>query len=191
MAILLPNHTLEEIPDLLFTELRKGSAQKKHPFRNVVLSTLNQESARSRWVVFRKLTQENHFLIYTDARSEKVAELKENQNCSLLFYHNRQGLQIRLNGRAQIHHDNEWTRKYWPGVQGSAIKSYTSLSAPGSPIHTIEEGYHWTETPSDQYFNIIEFSPNEIDVLQLDRDGHIRAVFQNVEDTWKGTFVAP
>ncbi|MEL7223236.1 MAG: hypothetical protein AAGJ93_18060, partial [Bacteroidota bacterium] len=66
MALILPHHTLEETPNLLFSELRKGTVQKKHPFRNVVFSTLSQGAPKSRWVVFRKLTDNYSFLIFTD-----------------------------------------------------------------------------------------------------------------------------
>ena len=40
MAIILPNSKLEEIPSLIFSELRKGTFKKKHPFKNVVLTTI-------------------------------------------------------------------------------------------------------------------------------------------------------
>ena len=43
MAIILPNSKLDEIPSLIFSELRKGTFRKKHPFKNVVLSTVNEK----------------------------------------------------------------------------------------------------------------------------------------------------
>jgi pyridoxamine 5'-phosphate oxidase len=94
MPLVLPHHTLEEIPQLLYTELKKGMVQKKHPFRNVVFSTSAQESPMSRWVVCRHITYEQGFYIYTDGRSQKILELNQNPNCNLLFYHDRHGLQI-------------------------------------------------------------------------------------------------
>ncbi|MFB0908405.1 MAG: pyridoxamine 5'-phosphate oxidase family protein, partial [Spirosomataceae bacterium] len=86
MALILPQHQLEEIPQIIFAELRKGTVQKKHPFRNVVFGTVAEKHPKSRWVVFRKLTENQRFLIFTDSRSGKAAELKKNNSCSLLFY---------------------------------------------------------------------------------------------------------
>ena len=68
MAIILPNSKLDEIPSLIFSELRKGTFKKKHPFKNVVLTTVNEKTPKSRWVVFRKLTLQQNLLIYTDSR---------------------------------------------------------------------------------------------------------------------------
>ena len=72
MPIILPNNTLREIPDIIFSELRKVVSRKKHPFKNVVLTTVNDQTPLSRWVVFRKLTLEQNLLVFTDARSEKI-----------------------------------------------------------------------------------------------------------------------
>ncbi len=191
MALILPQHTLAEIPNILFTELRKGSVQKKHPFRNVVFNTVSGNLPKSRWVVFRKLTENASFLIYTDARSEKVTELKENSNCALLFYHNRQGVQIRFEGTALIHQQDELTKKYWPGIQGNGLKSYTTVLPPGTQIEDKAKGNQWLDDPSDLFFNIIEVIPSKIEVLQLDRTAHIRAKFVRDSENWKGTFLVP
>jgi pyridoxamine 5'-phosphate oxidase len=191
MALIHPHHTLEELPQILFAELRKGSVQKKHPFRNVVFSTIKINLPSSRWVVFRKLTAENRFLIYTDARSEKVSELRENPNCGLLFYHDRQGLQIRIDGKAILHQKDELTKKYWPGVNGGSAKNYTTIAPPGSRVEDRVEGLLYLEKPDDQYFTIIEVVPSKIDVLQLDREAPVRAAFDWISNNWEGSFLVP
>lgn len=191
MALILPHHHLDEIPLLLLAELRKGSVKKKHPFRNAVFSTTVDQLPRSRWVVFRELTEEQHFLIFTDARSEKVRELKENANCGLLFYHNRQGVQIRIDGTAVIHMQDEWTEKYWPGVKGSSVKSYSSVHPPGSRIEDRTEGDRYSENPTGGCFSVIELKPSRMEVLQLGRAAQIRAEFIRFEDGWEGSFLVP
>jgi pyridoxine/pyridoxamine 5'-phosphate oxidase len=191
MALIGQEHRLEEIPGLLFAELRKGTVQKKHPFRNVVLSTVRGEEPTSRWVVFRKLTDEHRFLVYTDARSQKVAELSANPHCSLLFYHDRQGLQIRVAGTAVVHQDDALARKSWLRVQGSAVKNYTTILPPGSVVRNSQEGNRWMEPTIDDHFAIIEITPDKMDVLQLDRAGNIRAEFKRREEFWEGRFLVP
>ena len=89
MSSILPNNKLDEIPRIIFSELGKGASKKKHPFKNVVLTTVNEKIPMSRWVVFRKLTSEQNLLIYTDSRTEKIKDLRKNSNCGLLFYNNK------------------------------------------------------------------------------------------------------
>ena len=137
MPIILPNHKLEEIPSIVFSELRNGISRKKHPFKNLVLTTVNEKTPISRWVVFRKLTLENNLLIYTDSRSEKIKNLRENSSCGILFYNHKQGLQIFFSTVSTIHQNNELTRKYWQGVVGTSSENYTTIYPPSSPINNI------------------------------------------------------
>jgi pyridoxine/pyridoxamine 5'-phosphate oxidase len=192
MPLLTPEQSQKEMLQAVLDELRKGAVQKKHPFHKLVLSTIKGDQAESRWVVFRKLTTENHFLIFTDARSEKVEELRQNPNVTLLFYHPRQGLQVRINGEAQLHHNDELTDTYWPGVKGSpGAKSYQTVQAPGEPISTIHEGNSTKPELNDKHFMLIEVVPHHIEALQLDRVEHIRVRFERASNAWKGTFLVP
>lgn len=191
MALLFPHHTLAAIPSLLFAELRTGTVKKKHPFRNVVFSTVHKGLPQSRWVVFRKLTEAQRLLIFTDARSGKVAELNAQPQCGLLFYHDRQGLQLRIDGTAVLHHQDALTQKYWPGVHGSSAKNYTTVLPPGSPIADTATGNQWADDPTDRFFNIVEIIPNRMEVLQLDRVAPIRAEFVRNGTEWEGQFLVP
>lgn len=191
MPIILPNHKLEEIPSIVFSELRNGISRKKHPFKNVVLTTVNEKTPMSRWVVFRKLTLENNLLIYTDSRSEKIKNLRKNPNCGLLFYNNRQGLQIYFNAVSTIHQKNELTKKYWQGIVGKSSENYTTVNPPGSPINSIDKGHITDKDLNDKYFSIIEFIPVNMKILQLSRDGHIRVNFVKINNEWEGSFIVP
>ena len=191
MPIILPNHKLEEIPSIVFSELRNGISRKKHPFKNVVLTTVNEKTPMSRWVVFRKLTLENNLLIYTDSRSEKIKNLRKNPNCGLLFYNNRQGLQIYFNAVSTIHQKNELTKKYWQGIVGKSSENYTTVNPPGSPISSIDKGHITDKDLNDKHFSIIEFIPVNMKILQLSRDGHIRVNFVKINNEWEGSFIVP
>lgn len=192
MPLLTPELSPDEMLKSILDELRKGAVQKKHPFHQLVLSSSGGEYVSSRWVVFRKLTPDNQFLIFTDVRSEKVKELQQNPNASLLFYHPRQGLQVRINGKAQLHHHDELSTTYWPGVKGSpGAKSYQTLQAPGESTFTIHEGNNTNPEFDDQHFMVISVVTHHIEALQLDRDQHIRVSFAKEGDAWKGTFLVP
>lgn len=192
MPLLSPDQDPNEMLQAVMDELRKGAVQKKHPFNKMVFSTVSGDQAASRWVVFRKLTAENHFLIFTDGRSEKVEELRQNPNATLLFYHHRQGVQVRVQGRASLHHRDDLTSTYWPGVKGSpGARSYQTVQAPGEPIFSINEGNHTNPELEDEHFMVISIQAHHIEALQLDREQHIRVNFEKEENTWKGTFLVP
>ena len=167
MPIILPDNTPEEIPSIVFSELRKAASRKKHPFKNVVLTTVNEQTPISRWVVFRKLTLEQNLLVYTDSRSEKIKNLRKNHNCGLLFYNNKQGLQIYFNTVPTIHQKNELTKKYWQGIVGTSSENYTTMHPPGSIINSIDEGHKIDKSLSDKHFSIIELDPVKMSILQL------------------------
>ena len=191
MPIILPNNKLEEIPSIVFSELRKGVSKKKHPFKNVVLTTLSEKTPMSRWVVFRKLTLEQNLLIYTDSRTEKIKDLKKNSNSGLLFYNNKQGLQIYFTTVSTIHQNNELTKKYWQGIAGTSSENYTTIYPPSTPVKNIEEGQKTDKDLNDKHFSIIELCPINMSILQLSRDGHIRASFSKINNEWEGTFIVP
>ena len=180
MPIILPNNTLREIPSIIFSELRKAASKKKHPFKNVVLTTVKEQNPLSRWVIFRKLTMEQNLLVYTDSRSEKIKNLRKNPNCGLLFYNNRQGLQIYFNAVSTIHQKNELTKKYWQGIVGKSSENYTTVNPPGSPINSIDKGHITDKDLNDKHFSIIEFIPVNMKILQLSRDGHITVSYTHL-----------
>ena len=191
MSTILPNNKLDEIPSIIFSELAKGASKKKHPFKNVVLTTVNEKIPMSRWVVFRKLTPEQNLLIYTDSRTEKIKDLRKNSNCGLLFYNNKQGLQIYFNTLATIHQNNELTKKYWQGIVGTSSENYTTVYPPSTPINNIGEGHKTDKDLNDNHFSIIELCPFNMSILQLSRNGHIRANFSKINNKWKGSFIVP
>ena len=145
----------------------------------------------SRWVVFRKLTPEQNLLIYTDYRTEKIKDLRKNSNCGLLFYNNKQGLQIYFSTLSTIHQNNELTKKYWQGVVGTSSENYTTIYPPSTPINNIGEGHKTDKDLNDNHFSIIELCPFNMSILQLSRNGHIRANFSKINNKWEGSFIVP
>ena len=186
-----PNHSLNEIFEIVNGEFRKAVALKRHPFKYVTLSTSDGTNVNSRYVVLRKFTDSNSFIIFTDTRSEKMQDLKSNDNCNLLFYHNGKKLQVRVNGKAIIHKNDESTKQYWAGVKGNSDKAYTSLIPPGEKIKNPQEAFQWDETLTSSQFVVLEILPIKIEALQLNRDEHIRAKFSNVNGNLEATFLAP
>lgn len=190
-SLIEPDHSLDEILQMLRFEFNKASSLKRHPFKYVVLSTSTGAIINSRYVVLRKFTDNDRFLIFTDNRSEKISDLKLNDNCNLLFYHNGKRLQVRVNGKAIIHQNNTLTQRYWHGVKGKSDKAYTSILPPGKKIEKPEDAYVWDEHANSLYFTVLEIIPTQIEALQLNRDQHIRAQYIINDGDVEATFLAP
>ena len=88
-------------------ELRKGTSKKGHPFRYFTLATIGQGPIpRLRTVVLRRVSEDFKLIFYTDRRSKKIQHIKENSSVSLLFYHPKQLLQLKIEGKADIVSDS-------------------------------------------------------------------------------------
>ena len=179
--------------DIYFDEIRqelsKGATQKGHPFRYFTLGTVGLERlARQRTVVLRQFEEDLSLSFYTDARSKKIMHLTENNKVGLLFFHQKKLLQVRMEGLASIHKDEETLKKYWPGVQPKARKDYTTVAAPGSPLEHPDQIDYLNE---ENHFCLVRVRPFKIEYLRLQRPNHIRVRYSKVEDLWKSEFLVP
>ncbi|MEO1212818.1 MAG: pyridoxamine 5'-phosphate oxidase family protein [Bacteroidota bacterium] len=182
---------LEELWDKIHTEFRRACQDKKHPFRFVTLGSQTDEGVGLRYVVLREITANQHFLFYTDYRSPKVKELEERPNSSLLFYHPQKGVQIRVEGKVGVHHQDSICADQWKKVQGIAQRAYTPLIQPGEVIESPQQAHEWPVEMRDEYFSVLEFSPNSYDILQLNRLEHLRLGIKKEGETWKVNWLAP
>jgi hypothetical protein len=75
-------------------------------------------------------------------------------------------------------------KKYRKTIPVHRRSEYTGAQAPRTPISLPEGG--WTASNSENhFFCVLEFSPMNIEVLQLRREGHLRVMFSKDKD-WKG-----
>ena len=181
--------SLEEIWQAVKHELHRGALDVKHPFHWVNLGTVSGDFPSVRTVVLRKVSEELHFFVYTDYRSEKCSELDQNSNASLHFYHPKKQVQIRVKTQAKLHFQDDLAKEIWKTIPVHRRSEYTGVQAPGTLISLPEDG--WTLSNSENhFFCVLEFSPMEIEVLQLRREGHLRLMFSKEKD-WKGAWLVP
>ena len=183
------NESLEEIWKAVKHELHRGALDPKHPFHWINLGTVSGNFPAVRTVVLRKLSEEFQFLVYTDHRSEKCSDLRNNPNASLHFYHPKKQVQIRIKAQAILHFGDDLANEHWNSIPPHRKSEYTSPQAPGTPLS--KPGNDRIERDgSGHFFSVLEFTPIEIDVLQLQKTGHLRVSFSKETD-WKGIWVAP
>ncbi len=179
------DHFFEELKD----HLHKGVHKKGHPFRYGVLGTigLNQEPAL-RTIVIRQVSNDLSLRFYTDYRSNKLKQIQKNNQISLLFYHPKQLLQVKVEGTASIITDQETLQKYWSGVQPASRKDYITSAPPGSLISNPDNVEYLEEK---NHFTIVEIIPARLEYLKLKRPNHLRIQFSKIDDIWQGEFLVP
>lgn len=175
----------EELKD----HLLKGVHKKGHPFRYAVLGTIGlNNNPALRTVVLRQVSEELTIRLYTDARSNKLQQIKANNQVSLLFYNPKQMLQVKMEGVASIITDQDTLQKYWSGVQPNSRKDYITSAAPGSSISNADAVEYLDE---GNHFTIIEIIPKNIEYLKLKKPNHLRVQFLKSAQTWKGEYLVP
>lgn len=170
-------------------ELHKSLVKKGHPFRYFTLATVGLDHiARLRTVVLRNITPDLKFIFYTDRRSKKITHITENPKVSLLFYHPKLMLQLRVEGVAKIINDEATLKTYWNGIQPNSRKDYITQQTPGRTIQNPDEVDYLNE---ENHFSMIEIAPFKIEYLKLKRPNHIRIRFSKTENDWEGEFLVP
>ncbi len=169
-------------------ELHRGALDPKHPFRFLTLATAGVQFPQVRTVVLRQLSPMMEFLVYTDARTAKVQDLLKTPRVSLLFYHPKKQVQVRVKAIATLHVEDALAQEQWKRVSEKRQSEYKSGLAPGTRIETPDLG--WETQSESAHFSVLKFSPLSIEVLQLAREGHLRMQFE-LASGWQGTWLVP
>ncbi|MFT4668197.1 MAG: pyridoxamine 5'-phosphate oxidase [Polaribacter sp.] len=174
---------LNDFFDQAQQELLRANQDRRHPFRTLVLATLS-DFPHVRTVVKRKSLPDHSVLVYTDSRTTKIADLRNNKNCSLIFYHPKKKLQVTLYCAAEIIESGERFEKH----QAIALihpNDYATTAAPKSELDAPEYLY-----ADETHFTLLQFRPQRIEILQLGKPQHLRAVFYG-DKNWEGHWVVP
>lgn len=173
----------------LWKQLGEAITDSHHPFRFLVLGSSNGDLINQRYVVLRDLDDELNLYVFSDNRTQKVNDLIKNSNCSALFYHQEERVQVRMNGKAEFLNSVD-KEPYWNTIHGEAIKAYSSVKSPGTSIQDWGDAYEWDESIGFENFSVIRINPQKIEMLQLNKLEHLRIRFSRSDD-WKGQKLVP
>ena len=185
---------LEQITAFVWDQLVKAPHQKRHPWRIATIANVVGQRVLQRSVVLRKaITNDRMLRFYTDVRSAKIQPLPENDRFSWLFYDPRRQVQLRLQTTARLL-DSEQAAELWEEIPAFARKDYASIAPPG----TIREELPLAAAAGPlagarQNFGVVDCIIEQMEVLQLHREGHRRAEFQWMSETqsWAGHWLVP
>ena len=198
--------TPPEIRKRIWQELARAVQDRHHEWRTPVLATTQVGGVpnastggvpNARVVVLREVDADLACLrIYTDSRSDKVAELASQPDALLVFWSKRLSWQLRARVSVRVHVAGPLVDAAWERVrQTAAAGDYLSPAAPGSTLPAAPSSKDGTQdenlptnttnpsNPTSQHhLAIIEAQVQEIDWLELARSGHRRARLR--ADTW-------
>jgi 3-hydroxyisobutyrate dehydrogenase len=182
------NYHLPELEQDCWDRLVTGAIKSRTPFHTPSIATLHQGDVSLRTVVLRKtLPTERELRFHTDVRSPKWQELSQNPSISALFYDAVDRIQLRIKGKAVLHHTNEITAEAWQKTSLSSRKCYLTLFSPSSFTEESTSGLtddieheNFTLAESESgysNFGIVSIHVQSIDWLWLNHAGHRRAYF--------------
>ena len=182
-------------------ELISGVKKSNHPFHLCTLATVNNKNAPElRTVVSRQVESSlESIIIHSDNRSSKNEQINQNPNVSLLYYSFPQRLQIRLTGLAEvIHNSDENTRRFSESSPHAQI-CYAYPNAPGTDINkpTKEDlnseinvkQIHAIKDVALSNFSHIKITIKTIDLLWLNKKGHVRVFGSKDNGEWLFKFI--
>jgi pyridoxamine 5'-phosphate oxidase len=167
----------------------------------ITVCNLSTNGVNAYSVVLREASADDGALLfYTDYRSPKVEQIKQDSRLTIHIYNEEDKLQLVLKGKAVIHYQNEIAQLYWKEDGYRGRRSYLAQPAPSTHINEPADGLAYlgnrqfkdTDTNGYENFAVIEVRIDELDYLKLNREGNRRAKFV-LDNTgeWQGMWLVP
>lgn len=166
--------TLEAIEAAIWHELGRATHEPGHAWRTPALATVGDGFADARIVVLRGLDAAQHeLLIYTDVRSDKVAQAMICPRATLLLWSPALEWQVRCRVTLSIEDSGLALSSRWAHIKVTpAARDYLSPLPPGAPL---EVPTH--ETVERSHFAVLTAKVDLLDWLEVGAEGHRRAIF--------------
>tara|TARA_Y100000768_G_scaffold228550_1_gene172531 strand:+ start:80 stop:721 length:642 start_codon:yes stop_codon:yes gene_type:complete len=182
-----------EILKAEYQELNNAITDGGHEYHCFYLATVYLKTPSLRTVVLRSFNKnKNSLSFHTDLRSNKIKEIKSNDNISALFYNKKRKVQIRMRGKAVLLEDSIELKTIWSKMRPESKLCYMGPFAPGQildhfqpnlPNHNAQNIS--TENHKKGYKNFcrVTIQLDKLDWLQLDHRGHRRILFTFDKDS--------
>jgi pyridoxamine 5'-phosphate oxidase len=164
---------------------RFGTPGGLHPWRRAALATIDADGApQVRSVVLRDLQADaRELVVYADARSAKVAQLRHDSRGQLLCWSEALGWQLRLQVRIEAETSGLDVTARWARIRHSpAAHDYLSPLPPGTALGAVATPPA-TDHPRES-FAVLTARVEAIDWLELHARGHRRARFDGQGAVW-------
>ena len=162
-------------------------------FHTPVVSTMYENKIVSRVMVLREFNFDKKILrFHTDNRAAKIDNLTKNPSSTVIGYDADLKIQIKMQGEAKVHIDDEVAKIAWNESTPRSKKCYSVKGGSSKKIENpedyditnfeVEDGY--------QNFAVIIFNFLSLEFLYLKSSGHRRALHDWYDD-YSSTWLVP
>ena len=172
---------LREVEAAVWRELARAAAEPGHGWRVGVMATMDGTRADARSVVLREWDEATRTLmVYTDARSPKVAQIAAHPQGTLVHWCDKLGWQLRLRVALSVETAGLLVSSRWARLKMTpAAHDYLSPLPPGSPLtHAVDT------RESRSHFAVMSATVQAVDWTELHSEGHRRAIFDEQGARW-------
>lgn len=145
-----------------------------------------------RTVVIRQV-EENPLGIHlhTDNRSPKVGQLRESPACLLVWYDPVARLQVQARGTTRLHIGDRTARDAWEILPEHNGRQYGQVEPPGAELEAPGRHVLPHKEAGWPHFCLVVVTIEEMELLQLHRDGNIRCRLLHSPAGWRRVWIAP
>ena len=180
-----------EIEKKIWNLLTNAVTDRSSEFRTPVFICGDKDNLDGRVIVLRKTDSKNNFIqFHSDIRSTKIEVIKNNPNCSILFYGKKEKIQLRMKISCEIHYKDEITKESWDKTGHISRKC---SEKPTSGLDNKFDNFNFTKKESEEgykNFCVIKCNIKSIEWLYLAAKGHRRALI-NLEGSKTFTWLIP
>lgn len=193
--------TFEDVVQDITERLTAGANSRKSAMHMAVVGTADCDL---RVMVLREFDPALHRLrFHTDARSPKIAAIKDNPLVSVLVYDAEAKVQIRMRGQGTVATATNEADAAWDAATNFAKRCYLAEAGPSSISAEQTSGLpDWAEgiNPTDEQvanarenFAVLYITVTEFDWLYLANTGHRRAKVTVAPDGsgWNAEWLVP
>jgi hypothetical protein len=200
----LPDHynDIDKIYEEIWSRLKIGKKDRNSEFHQCYVASTGNEFPSVRTVVLRHVNKDQLTIgFHTDIRSNKINDINDNSNVTVLLYDHAAKIQVKINGIAEINHKNTNTEAIWSNIRDFSKKCYSVQYAPGTnsnePTSGYPDQYEDTLPPPQELelgyenFAHVNIAIKAIEWLYLHQNGHRRAKFTIDPDHIDRQWIAP
>jgi pyridoxamine 5'-phosphate oxidase len=130
--------TLPAVLDDVWRRIAAGLNGRWPPWALPMLATLSPHGPRARVLALRSVDPgERLFVFHTDARSDKVRELRADGRVSVIFWDPGDAIEARFTGTASVHCRDQVAREAWQQVSLLRRMASAIEYAPGAVISAL------------------------------------------------------
>ncbi|MEQ1682352.1 MAG: pyridoxamine 5'-phosphate oxidase family protein [Burkholderiaceae bacterium] len=180
--------TLAELRTEVWQQLERAAKDKQHAWRTTVLATVDGDAADARTVILREVdTHQQQLIFFSDDRAGKVTQLLSHPRATMVMWSAQLGWQLRCRVELSLEMTGLAATSRWASIKLTpAAQDYLARLAPGTPLDAPNhnDSAHAPAPLEREYFAVISAQVRAIDWLELHREGHRRAVFDETGARW-------